>query len=338
MSNCNESKSIKKTGMVLLQKIIEKLIPGGDIATTIFDLVNEGKRAIDKDKFHNFVMGIQEYDEGDIDVSNESFIALVKRLYLDDESSKTDMYARLAVELAKSNLNPHEKIYYINILSNLTYTDIQLSKKYIAYELNHIVGFKGITEQLLSITKTTSGIELKSINSLLSNGLIYEENETVNVYKASDELIKFTSMIFSFKEINSNGYGIELKEKYDVLIVKERILQPMTNEYRENIEIKEFCDYIIGKFSSDDVRISSIYWDEWKKYEVTTRQFLFIIPDGDDFRIYSSSDVNTLYSFMKGESLNLMSCMLLNKKDYLNTSLIEDIKENLEFIGKDKYI
>lgn len=275
MSNCNESKSIKKTGMVLLKKIIEKLIPGGDIATTIFDLVNEGKRAIDKDKFHNFIMGIQEYDEGDIDISNESFIALVKRLYLDDESSKTDMYARLAVKLAKSNLNPHEKIYYINILSNLTYTDIQLAKKYIAYESNHIIGFKDITEQLLSITKTTSGIELKSINSLLSNGLIYEENKTVKVYKASDELIEFTSMIFSIEEINSNEYGIQFKEQYDVLIINHG----MYNNDRGN--------WLINELNKENIAAKIIDRNEIDNFEYYGKYFLdyMNIEDGSRGKI-----------------------------------------------------
>ncbi|EOI2314856.1 hypothetical protein ACMF6C_000105 [Proteus mirabilis] len=96
MANNEEDKFLKKAYPTILKKLVE-LIPIGNIATTAFDLINEGKRAIDNDKFHNFIMGIQEHDEGDIDLSNESFIALVKRLYLDDESSKTDMYARLAV-------------------------------------------------------------------------------------------------------------------------------------------------------------------------------------------------------------------------------------------------
>lgn len=261
MANNEEDKFLKKAYPAILKKLVE-LIPIGNIATTTFDLINEGKRAIDNDKFHNFIMGIQEYDEGDIDLSNESFIALVKRLYLDDESSKTDMYARLAVELAKSNLNPHEKIYYINILSNLTYTDIQLAKKYIAYESNHIIGFKDITEQLLSITKTTSGIELKSINSLLSNGLIYEENETVKVYKVSDELIKFTSMIFSFEEINSNEYGIQFKEQYDVLIINHGIY----NEGRG--------DWLINELQKINISAKVIDSKEVDNFEYHGKYFL----------------------------------------------------------------
>lgn len=286
MANNEEDKFLKKAGSTILRKVIES-VPGGDIATTAFDLINEGKRAIDNDKFHNFIMGIREYDEGDIDLSNESFIALVKRLYLDDESSKTDMYARLAVKLAKSNLNPHEKIYYINILSNLTYTDIQLVKKYIAYESNHIIGFKDITEQLLSITKTTSGIELKSINSLLSNGLIYEENENVKVYKASDELIKFTSMIFSFEEIDLNDYGIQLKKQYDILIINHGIYNEvrgdrLINELKkinisakivdsdevDNFEYhgKYFLNYIVSKTGNEEKIIFELF-NGYEKYK-----------------------------------------------------------------------
>ncbi|MDM3831299.1 hypothetical protein [Proteus mirabilis] len=313
MANNEEDKFLKKAYPTILKKLVE-LIPIGNIATTAFDLINEGKRAIDNDKFHNFIMGIQEHDEGDIDLSNESFIALVKRLYLDDESSKTDMYARLAVELAKSNLNPHEKIYYINILSNITYTDIQLAKKYIAYEFNHIIGFKDIKEQLLSITKTTSGIELKSINSLLSNGLIYEENETVKVYKASDELIKFTSMIFSFEEINSNEYGIQFKEEYDVLIINHNKIYSeergdrLINELQkinisakiidskevDNFEYhgKYFLNYIVSKTGNEE----KIIFELFNGYEKFKENNFGVIN-----RV---SSINMKYGNVKDEHIN----------------------------------
>ncbi|HEJ9411893.1 TPA: hypothetical protein SMM66_000460 [Proteus mirabilis] len=346
MSNSNEDKALKKTGMTLFKEIIAMCISSGNISiggiiATFLDVLNEHSRAIDKDKFYNFVMGIQEYDEGDIDVSNESFIALVKRLYLDDESSKTDMYAKLAVALAKSNLNPHEKIFYIGVLSNLTYTDIQLARKYYIYNKFEISGYQNKNDKLIEISSSTDGFVLKSINNLAYNGLLYDAAKGKagqQFYLITDVMIKFLELIFKNNELLPSAINEIEKEKYDVLIVKERIFQPMTNDYREDIEIKEFCDCFIGKFSSDDVRISSIYWDEWKKYKVTTRQFLFIIPDGDDFRIYFSSDVNTLYSFMKGDGLKLTAYMPLNKKDYFNTSLIKEIKENLKFIGKDKYI
>ncbi|MBG5948707.1 hypothetical protein I5E72_02915 [Proteus terrae] len=290
-----------------------------------------------------FFYGINYKDNPDMlqALGPEYVEEIIESVMKDTEKDKLEYYINLTLNISNSDFDIKERREITRILKSLSVYDIELSKKYYIYNKFEISGYQNKNDKLIEISSSTDGFVLKSINNLAYNGLLYEATKGragQQFYSITDVMIKFLELIFKSNELLPSAINEIEKEKYDVLIVKERILQPMTNEYREDIEIKEFCDYFIGKFSSDDVRISSIYWDEWKKYEVTTRQFLFIIPDGDDFRIYSSSDVNTLYSFMKGESLNPMSCILLNKKDYLNTSLIEDIKENLEFIGKDKYI
>lgn len=259
----------------------------------------------------------------------------------DTENDKLEYYINLTLNISNSDFDIKERREITRILKSLSVYDVQLARKYYIYNKFEISGYQNKNDKLIEISSSTDGFVLKSINNLAYNGLLYEAAKGragQQFYSITDMMIKFLELIFKNNELLPSAINEIEKEKYDVLIVKERILQPMTNEYRENIEIKEFCDCFIGRFSSDDVRISSIYWDEWEKYEVTTRQFLFIIPDGDNFRIYSSSDVNTLYSFIKGDGIKLTACMLLNKKDYFNTSLIKEIKENLKLIGKVKYI
>lgn len=57
------------------------------------------------------------------------FSAIVTKLLLDDEKRKTEFYIKLTIELARSDLDPDLKIYYINTLSELTGADIDFARK-----------------------------------------------------------------------------------------------------------------------------------------------------------------------------------------------------------------
>ncbi|WP_368880605.1 hypothetical protein [Proteus mirabilis] len=300
MDNNEEDKFFKKAGNTILRKVIES-VPGGDIATAAFDLINEGKRAIDNDKFHNFIMGIQEYDEGDIDLSNESFIALVKRLYLDDESSKTDMYARLAVALAKSQLNDSEKIHYINILSNLAYADIQLARKYYIYSQYEVDSSGCIEEQLSSLSDTQDGVVLKGIQSLITNGLTYESkiNRTLpyeyNV--PTQSLINFIGYIFDDKDLNPESIGESCNKINSVDIFIFSANKTKANRTSYNNEISENYDFsheennkynnvlseITQAIHSEDINYKIGDQYSFERYRNSARLLIYIEGDVPDY-------------------------------------------------------
>ncbi|HID7801171.1 TPA: hypothetical protein ACXIBI_000494 [Proteus mirabilis] len=303
MANNEEDKFLKKAYPTILKKLVE-LIPIGNIATTAFDLINEGKRAIDNDKFHNFIMGIQEHDEGDIDLSNESFIALVKRLYLDDESSKTDLYARLAVSLAKSNLDDSEKIYYINILSNLTYADIQLARKYYIYGQYEVDSSGYIVEQLSNLSDTQDGVVLKGTQSLITNGLTYESKiNRMLPYEyniPTQSLINFMGYIFDDKDLKPESIGescnkinpVDIfifsanKTKANRVSYNNEISESYNFSHEENTNYNNILSLIIQVIDSENISYNIGDQYSFKKSRNSAKLLIYIEGEVNDYFKY----------------------------------------------------
>ena len=181
------------------------------------------------EKIYNFIMGIKECNE-ELDISEEDFLHIVRKLAKDDESSKTKLYSKLTISLSLNEImNIDDRVYYIDILGSLTYHEIEYARKCYIYNKFDISGYKNKNEQMVSITKNKDGLTLKSLNSLLTNGLLYDPKEPGSVmsanpaYKASDKLNVFMPLIFDESDLIPQSIDKSKKQEYTAVIAANNV-------------------------------------------------------------------------------------------------------------------
>ncbi len=167
-------KVLKETGLAFA-KSIPLVGPHIEAAEKMFTLFSEINATTCRDRFNRYIMGIGEICDDEVDISREHFSALVKKLVLDDEDKKTEYYIRLTVSLARSSLNDDEKLFFIHILSGLTCFDIEYARKLYITTSSPIKGYKSTVLAQVSLTSQKSGMALRSLNKLITSGLVYED-------------------------------------------------------------------------------------------------------------------------------------------------------------------
>ncbi|MBC5116865.1 hypothetical protein [Klebsiella quasipneumoniae] len=215
-------KVLKETGLAFA-KSIPLVGPHIEAAERMFTLFSEINATTCRDRFNRYIMGIGEICDDEIDISREHFSALVKKLVLDDEDKKTEYYIRLTVSLARSSLNDDERLLFIHVLSELTCSDIDYARKlYIATNAT-IKGFKTSASAQASITSQKKALSLRSLNKLISSGLVYEDRtgeiKANPGYKLTSDLERLLGFIFHNDDLQPTALSIESKEEYDVIII-----------------------------------------------------------------------------------------------------------------------
>lgn len=219
-------KVLKETGLAFA-KSIPLVGPHIEAAEKMFTLFSEINATTCRDRFNRYIMGIGEICDDEVDITREHFSALVKKLVLDDEDKKTEYYIRLTVSLARSSLNDDERLFFINVLSELTCSDIDYARKlYVATNVP-VKGFKTSESAQLSITSQKKAMSLRSLNKLISSGLAYEDR-TGEVkanpnYKLTSDLESLLGFIFHPDDLKPTALSIESKEEYDVIIMDSGI-------------------------------------------------------------------------------------------------------------------
>lgn len=227
---------IKDTGKLLLDPYI------GNTSSIIEGLVINSKNFYDemnKKKLYELYMGIEQLDDNtEKKFTRENLAFLIKKFIQDDEVNKTHFYSKLAINISKSDAPDEQRIDFISMLSALTVYDINFMKKVYIYDVFDIKGFKNNAEQLLRITESQEGREIKSINKLYANGLIFEPNRgkaAGQYYKPTEYLKIFILMLFDSQELTPNAIEEHEKNKSDIFFMQNA----------EYISKKEYYDEII---------------------------------------------------------------------------------------------
>ncbi|EBD6220794.1 hypothetical protein IAS44_002060 [Salmonella enterica subsp. enterica serovar Anatum] len=215
-------KVLKETGLAFA-KSIPLVGPHIEAAEKMFTLFSEINATTCRDRFNRYIMGIGEICDDEVDISREHFSALVKKLVLDDEDKKTEYYVRLTVNLARSSLNDDERLFFIHVLSELTCSDIDYARKLYVSTNVPVKGFKTSESAQLSITSSKKAMSLRSLNKLISSGLVYE-NRTGDVkanpsYKLTSDFERLLGFIFHHDDLQPTALSIESKEEFDVIIM-----------------------------------------------------------------------------------------------------------------------
>ncbi|EBY0373029.1 hypothetical protein DUP93_09890 [Salmonella enterica subsp. enterica serovar Toulon] len=92
-------------------------------------------------------------------------------------------------------------------------------RKVYVYDNFKIKSFKNKDEQLLNISETRDGRQIKSLNKLYSNGLIFEPNRgkaAHQYYKPTNYLREFFKLIFDKHELTPDAIDEIEKNKADI--------------------------------------------------------------------------------------------------------------------------
>ncbi|ENO7837979.1 hypothetical protein HVX40_24165 (plasmid) [Escherichia coli] len=225
-----KSKSVNRESVKILKDIgwsIVKSIPiaGAHIesAEKVFSLFNAYQKASCQERFESYILGIEKIADDEVEISREHFVSLVRKMMLDDEDRKSEYYARLTVGLAKSNLNDEERHFHIKALSDLTCFDIDYARRLYIATNTPIKGFKTSALAQASITSQKKALSLRSLNKLISSGLVYEDRtgevKTSPGYKLTNDLERFLKFIFHNDDLQPTALSIESKDEYDVIII-----------------------------------------------------------------------------------------------------------------------
>ncbi|WP_300002248.1 hypothetical protein [uncultured Cedecea sp.] len=216
-------KSLKNAALEFA-KMVPIAGPHVQAAEQFFKVFSEINSQLCRERFDDYIMGIGEICEDEVEISREHFSALVKKLVLDDEDKKTEYYIRLTVSLARSCISDDEKFFYINALSDLTCLDIEYARKLYIMTNSSISGFKSATAAQVKFTSQKSGLNLRSLNKLITSGLIYEVNtthpETSRIFNLTEELQSLLKYLFHREDFLPSILGLESKKHYDVLIME----------------------------------------------------------------------------------------------------------------------
>ncbi|HBJ6730875.1 TPA: hypothetical protein LC346_004720 [Salmonella enterica subsp. enterica serovar Kintambo] len=234
---------------------IADTMTGGSVSIIkkIAEHTNDFYNEINKQKLYDFYMGIYVLDDKSEKKSSKANLAfLIKKFVQDDEASKTKLYSKLAINIAKSILSDDERIDFISTLSNLTSYDINFMRKVYVYDNFKIKSIKNKDEQLLNISETRDGRQIKSLNKLYSNGLIFEPNRgkaAHQYYKPTNYLCEFIKLIFDKHELTPDAIDEIEKNKADIFFRSNHEYISNKDLYDEKIitPLKELgCSVIIN--------------------------------------------------------------------------------------------
>lgn len=315
---------IKDTGKLLLDPHI------GNTSSIIEGLVINSRSLYDeinKKKLYELYMGIEQLDDNtEKKFTKENLAFLIKKFIQDDEENKTHFYSKLAINISKSDLPDEQRIDFISMLSNLTVYDINFMKKVYIYDTFDIKGFKNNAEQLLKISDTHEGREIKSINKLYSNGLIFEPNRGKSAgqyYKTTEYLKVFISMLFDNEKLTPIAIKEHEKNKSDIFFMRNV----------EYVSKKKYYDELIIQPLKELGYSLIINTDNYGPYHDKSSIYMSIDNDkplimGEDNRQYLQLILSTNEDIFFNKT-NLLSARYYLCVDDFNKNSTEDIKKTL---------
>ncbi|WP_230352262.1 hypothetical protein [Lelliottia sp. WAP21] len=217
-------RKVVKDAALAFAKMVPVAGPHVLAAEQFFKVLSEINAQLCRDRFDRYIMGIGEICEDEVEISREHFSALIKKLVLDDEDKKTEYYTRLTVSLARSCLSDDEKLFFIHILSELTCFDIEYVHKLYIMTKSPIKGFTSAAAAQLDLTSKKNGLNLRSLNKLITSGLIYEADvthpENSRIFNFTEELQSLLKYIFHKDDFSPSILGLDSKKYYDVVILE----------------------------------------------------------------------------------------------------------------------
>lgn len=223
-------------------KIVETVPVIGPAAGLIKGLVENSKNLFDatnKQKLYDYYMGIYELDDDkEKYITNENLAFIIKKLLQDDEEQKSNFYSRLTVNIARSEYSKQERIDFISVLSKISCSDIDMAVRIFVHEKFNIKTYNNIQEQLVGISKTRIGNELKSLNVLLFNGLIYDPvkgKAGVPHYAMTEFMKQFLYLIIDESKLTPESLSLERKDKVNIFFEQNHEYMGAKEMYDERI-------------------------------------------------------------------------------------------------------
>lgn len=202
-----------------------------EISQAIGVMQNESRNR----KIHDFIMGVRECNE-ELNINDEDFLHIIRQLAKDDEVSKTEFYSKLTISLSNSTMDRDERAFYINTLGALTRYEVEFARKLLIYSTFDLRGYKNKKEQMSSLTSGNDGILLKTLNKLISCGLVFDTRPSglsgamgVN-YRKTEQLDKFISYIHQSGSINPIAISEKEKDKVDLMVITHKLFENGIND------------------------------------------------------------------------------------------------------------
>lgn len=331
--------AIKSAGKITLIRAA-KYVPG--LANTIDGfrefkgLIAETQSKLHELKLKEYLLGISECPD-DIVITDEDFSHVIRQLVKDDEISKTGFYYKLTISLSNSTMDRDERAFYINTLGSLTRYEIEFARQCLIYSSFDISGYKDRKDQMSELISGNDGILLKTVNKLISGGLIFDTKsagDPVSVkasYNKTTQLEKFISYIYENIFINPEAIHEKEKDKFDILYVL----------HSDDDYTKKIYEEIISMYEKDSIKVGIVTTNGWWEYKSTARvfEYAYIDSDGRYMRYSQIHDIHLAMDRIKnGEKIfdSTLSGVGIDNENFMHyKQMIEETKRALS-IEKNK--
>ncbi len=206
--------------------------------TALIEIENEERQ----NRLEDFIMGIAQNFPELPDIPPEDFLAVVRKLLLDDEDAKVWFYVRLCVELARSPLDRDTRLYYLRMASELTVSQIHFARELYLRNRIPLKGYLSTEAAQSDLTSAGNGITLRALSTLGNWGLIKARNVVgdTTVYDLTPDMPQLMELLFSPQRLTAEEIGKEAKDTPDVIIVNhiKSVDDLLLTHFRQALEKK----------------------------------------------------------------------------------------------------
>ncbi|MBI6244403.1 hypothetical protein JEP59_06110 [Proteus mirabilis] len=256
-----------------------------------------------------FFYGINYKDNPDMlqALGPEYVEQIIETVMKDTEKDKLEYYINLTLNIANSDFDTQERRDITRILKSLSVSDIELAKKYYVYGTYELVGYQNIAEQLSLLYGDDDGFLLKSINSLQSNGLIYDSSKgkvsNIIYFQNTGLLNQIVRLICKKEDIEPTAYNVKEKEMYDILIINHGIY----NNGRGN--------WLLNELNKENILAKIIDRNEVDKFNYYGKYFLHHMMSGDGSKEKIIFDLSNGYeNYKENDFSNINRVKSVNMK------------------------
>lgn len=177
----------------------------------------------------------------------------------DNEDDKLYYYKNLVLNINNHSLTSENKKDITTIIKQLSVRDIELARKYYIHENFDIKGCLDRKEGASYLSDSEDGFVIKSINSLISNGVIMRVKEGTwmsrDTYKGTSILKILIELIYETDKLKPSIIGKECKNKFDLSIALKNI------DIKHKLIIKDIEDRLSENCRLEIIAINdSDYW------------------------------------------------------------------------------
>lgn len=217
---------------LILEAIKAEPVIGGVVSATekFIQGIAGIEREVRLERLEAYLLGLSRDYDDDAELRDEDLLPVIKKLATDDENSKTEYYIRLTRKLARldpSQMEADLRLHFIRTVSTLTRYQIDFARELKIRKTVPVCGTASFEEAEVNHTAQNSGLAMKAVRALQSEGLLKETPRPPRAGPPADPLYDLTpdfdilmQLLFYPGDFEPEKVGLTSKELSDILIVR----------------------------------------------------------------------------------------------------------------------